>query len=288
MAEILKPSNLSVTWASNGDILDPGNTKYTTGWQVEIPPRQWFNYLDNRQDEAIAHINQHGVAVWDSSTEYQANKSYVQGPTNGTIYRCVQTNVNQNPETDLANSYWIISFASAGDFYTKVESDSRYLVKSNNGSDITNSATFRTNLGVYGKTETYTKSEVDSKTTVASAAQAQAQVSNTVLLSALRLADAFKGANQTLSTTGEQLFPGGLKVCWGSATTAANGGATFVYPSNFTNAVLLPMVCPTKIGGGVSSLTATLEAGSISLNSCTAWINTASAGVVLYFIVIGW
>jgi hypothetical protein len=71
MPQIIKPSNLSLTWASGGDVLNPGDTKYASGWQVEIPPRQWFNYLDNRQDTALAHINQHGVAVWDSATEYQ-------------------------------------------------------------------------------------------------------------------------------------------------------------------------------------------------------------------------
>ena len=143
MPQIQKPSNLSLTWASAGDVLDPGNTKYATGWQVEIPPRQWFNYLDNRQDTAIAHINQHGVAVWDASTEYQANKSYCQGLTNGTVYRCVQTHTNQNPEADMSNTYWIVAFASAGDFYTKTEVDGAFLSKAANGSDILNAATFR-------------------------------------------------------------------------------------------------------------------------------------------------
>lgn len=99
MAEILKPSNLSDTWASGGDILDPGTSKYLQGWEVEIPPRQWFNYLDNRQDEAIAHINQHGVAVWDNDTEYQALKSYVQG-SDGTVYRAINTTTNVDPVSD--------------------------------------------------------------------------------------------------------------------------------------------------------------------------------------------
>lgn len=186
MALISKPINLSLTWASGGDVLNPGDTKYATGWQVEIPPRQWFNYLDNRQDTALAHINQHGVVVWDATTEYQEDKSYVQGVTNGTIYRCVQTHTNQDPEADLTNTYWIIAFASAGDFYTKTEADNLYLAKANNLSDLTNTATARTNLSVYSQAQTYTKTEVDAKTTVASTAQAQAGSSNTVLMTPLR------------------------------------------------------------------------------------------------------
>jgi len=186
MPQILKPTNLSLTWASGGDVLNPGDTKYASGWAVEIPARQWFNYLDNRQDTALAHINQHGVVVWDATTEYQEDKSYCQGKSNGTIYRCVQTHTNQDPELDVGNVYWIVAFASAGDFYTKAEVDGAFLSKAANGSDILNAATFRNNISVYSQAQTYTKVEVDAKTTVASTAQAQAGTSNTVLMTPLR------------------------------------------------------------------------------------------------------
>ena len=193
MAEILKPSNLSLTWASGGDILNPGDTKYASGWAVEIPARQWFNYLDNRQDEAIAHINQRGVAEWDAATEYQGTKSYTQGVT-GTIYRSKQTSINQDPDADVGEVYWEIAFASAGDFYTKTEADGLYLAKDQNLADLANTATARTNLSVYSQAQTYLKTEVDAKTTVASTAQAQAGTSNTVLLTPLRLRE---GLNAT-------------------------------------------------------------------------------------------
>lgn len=247
MAQILKPSNLSLTWASGGDVLDPGNTKYATGWQVEIPPRQWFNYLDNRQDTAIAHFNQHGIPVWDAGTEYQADKSYVQGSTNGTIYRCVQTHTNQNPETDVSNAYWIIAFAAAGTFYTKAEADSTFLGAADNLSDLTNVATARTNLSVYSQAQTYTKTEVDGKTTVASTAQAQALASNTTLITPLRLSEAFKGANQSLSANGFQKLPGGRIEQWGTFT--ANRNSTIVdtpilFPTTFPTAVRFIVVQP--------------------------------------------
>lgn len=190
MAAISKPVDINKVWASGGDVLTPSDTKIASGWGVEIPPRQYFNYIDRKQDYAIAHINQYGVAVWDNVTEYQANKSYTQGPTNGTIYRCVSTNTNQNPETDVSNTYWQIAFAGAGDFYTKTETDNLYLTKADNLANLSNVATARTNLSVYSKAETYTKTEVDAKTTVASQAQAEAGTSNTVVMTPLRTAQA--------------------------------------------------------------------------------------------------
>lgn len=244
MAIISKPVNLSLTWASGGDILDPGNTKYATGWIVEIPPRQWFNYLDNRQDTAIAHINQHGIPVWDNATEYQYSvsgvKSLVMG-SDGIIYRAKQTNTNQNPTTDVTDTYWEIAFSNAGDFYTKTESDANYLAKASNLADLPNAATARTNLSVYSQAQTYTKTEVDSKTTVSSAAQAQAQTSDTVLITPLKLSDAFKGANQDLSTNGFQKLPGGLILQWGTATvttTSAGGTSTVTLPTTFPSGIV--------------------------------------------------
>jgi hypothetical protein len=226
-------------WASGGDILDPGDIKYQTGWGVEVPPRQWENYIQNKQDQAIAHINQHGIAVWDAETEYQADTSYTQGQTNGTIYRAKVTHSGQNPELDTLNTYWDIAFAAAGDFYTKAEVDADFLAKDQNLGDLSNTATARNNLNVYAKSETYNKTEVDGKTTIASALQAQEQISNTVLLSALRLADAFKGSNQNLSqASGKQELPGGLIFLWGTATATGTTVNISLGANSFPNGVL--------------------------------------------------
>ena len=121
MPNITKPSKLNLLWASGGDILDPGDTKYQTGWGVEVPPRQWENYIQNKQDQAIAHINQHGIAVWDDITEYQADISYTQGPSDGVVYRCKTTHGGsalsaENPETDVSNTYWEKAFLETSDF----------------------------------------------------------------------------------------------------------------------------------------------------------------------------
>jgi len=109
MAQFLKPSNLNNVWASGGDRIYPGDTKYATGWQVEIPPRQYFNEIDYKQDQMLAHLNQHGIPVWDSETEYQADQSYVQG-SDGTVYKCLSTNFGYDPISNPAQ--WEEAFVS--------------------------------------------------------------------------------------------------------------------------------------------------------------------------------
>lgn len=273
MAAILKPVNLSLTWASGGDILDPGDTKYATGWSVEIPPRQWFNFLDNRQDEAIAHINQYGVAVWDNATEYQyealGEKSIVMG-SDGIIYRTLTTNTNQDPTTTVG-VHWEIAFADSGAFYTKVESDALYLAKAENLADLPNTATARTNLSVYSQAETYTKTEVDAKTTVASTAQAQAWASNTTLITPLRLAEAFKSSNQSLTANGFQKIPGGLILQWGTAT-GSGAGSVINFPIAFPTAAH-------AVTANCNGATASADVAEISTVTSTSFtLGTVSSG----------
>lgn len=110
MAEVNLP-DLSLIWGSAGDILKPSDNKIQQGWSPEIPPRQWFNWLDNRQDEAIAHIAQHGIAVWSDTIEYQAGKSYVQG-SDGLVYKAITTNTNINPVGGAAGN-WQSAFLTA-------------------------------------------------------------------------------------------------------------------------------------------------------------------------------
>jgi len=118
MPVITKPVDINKIWSAAGDILAPSDTKISQGWAVEIPPRQYFNYIDNKQDKSIAHINQYGVALWDPVTEYQfansGGKSLVMG-SNGVVYRAKQTNTNQNPVLDTSNNYWEPAFVSQSD-----------------------------------------------------------------------------------------------------------------------------------------------------------------------------
>lgn len=109
MAETTLP-DLSLIWSSAGDILKPSDSKIQSGWAAEVPPRQWFNWLDNRQDQAIAHIAQHGIAVWSDALEYQAGKSYVQG-SDGIVYKALTTNTNTDPVGNIGD--WESAFLTA-------------------------------------------------------------------------------------------------------------------------------------------------------------------------------
>lgn len=199
MAEISKPDNLSLIWASGGDVLDPGNTKYSQGWEIEIPPRQWFNFYQNRVDTAIAHVNQHGIPQWDSATEYRANKSYAKG-SDGIIYKAVTTNTNIDPTTDLGTNWTALFLAK-----------------------------------------------------LASTAEAQGWTSNNTVLSPLRLADSYKGSNQSLNPIGFQKYPGGKIEQWGEVTialTSGNGSITTALPTTFPTQVLQAIACfSTNLGG---------------------------------------
>lgn len=181
MAIFNKP-NFNSVWASTGVKVEPASAKVAQGWIVEIPPYEYDNWIINRQDSMLTHINQMGIAVWDNITEYQGGKSYVQGPTSGTIFRAVSTNSNINPDLDI-NGIWTVAFQSSGTALLKAQNladvpdkalaranlgipttadyDLRYLIKSQNFADVPNKATARNNLDVYSKTETYTRTEVD-------------------------------------------------------------------------------------------------------------------------------
>lgn len=150
MAVITKPSGVDVNkiWADTGSKVDPGAPKTALGWIDEIPEYEKENWIQNKQDKFIAHVNQAGVPYWDNTTEYQTNKSYTMG-SDGVVYRCILTHTNKDPVTapDTA-TYWSQAFDAAGFAYSKSVSDARYLEVSSNLSDINNAATARDNLGL--------------------------------------------------------------------------------------------------------------------------------------------
>lgn len=152
MPNIIKPSGINLLWAAGGTKTDPGQAKTNIGWVVELPPYQYQNWLDNRQDTFIAHINQHGIAEWDSETEYQGNLSYTQG-SDGLIYKCIQTNTNRNPTNPVNNIYWSRAFETYGSVAVVQNALNTHIANYQTLTGLTNLAVARSNLDVFSKAE---------------------------------------------------------------------------------------------------------------------------------------
>lgn len=156
MANITKPLGLSNIWASGGTKIDPGTSKVNIGWVVQLPPYEYQNWIDNRQDRAIAHISQHGIPEWDSATEYQGLLSYAQG-SDGVIYKCLQTNTNKDPSNTLNNLFWVVAFEQYGSVAVVSSALSTHITNYQTLSGIGNLSAARTNLSVYSKSESDTR-----------------------------------------------------------------------------------------------------------------------------------
>jgi microcystin-dependent protein len=118
MAEITKPARMNEIWASTGTKTAPLIGKVNQGWVAEKPPYEYENWLENKRDNFLAHINQMGFPAWDNATEYQANKSYIGYGT--AVWKCIQTHSNQTP---AENAYWTKAFYYTNETYTKAQVD---------------------------------------------------------------------------------------------------------------------------------------------------------------------
>lgn len=100
-------------WASNGDVAVPSSEKVEIGHIVEKPKKEIVNWIENRQDQFMAYLNQVGIAEWDSKTTYKANVSFVN--RSGTVYKAKSQNIDKDPT--LNQDIWEISWATYSDFY---------------------------------------------------------------------------------------------------------------------------------------------------------------------------
>jgi microcystin-dependent protein len=116
VADLIKLDMTNI-WADTGDKVAPTDAKVRTGWVVEAVPRQTWNWFENRQDQNIAYLLQKGIPEWDSTTQYIANKSFVQ--RNNIVYKAIQTTTNVDPATTPAS--WVIAFATSTPYLEKIK-----------------------------------------------------------------------------------------------------------------------------------------------------------------------
>lgn len=103
-------------WAVAGDVVAPDTAKIRAGWGVEVVPRQWWNWFENRQDNNIAYMLQKGFPEWDATTQYIINKSYVQ--RNGIVYKATATSTNSDP---VALTSWVRAFADSTPYLERIK-----------------------------------------------------------------------------------------------------------------------------------------------------------------------
>lgn len=116
--------------ASGSDLVDPGNTYASAGWQIgNKPPRQYFNWVLNYNMAGIRYLCQQGISSWDAVEAYPTNGITL--ASNGGLYRSVVPN---NQGTDPASvtigsggARWdlpLVADAPAGDSSGRIASTS--------------------------------------------------------------------------------------------------------------------------------------------------------------------
>ena len=104
-------------WASNGDVAVPSSEKVEIGHIVEKPKKEIVNWIENRQDQFMAYLNQIGIAEWDSKTTYKANISFVN--RSGTVYKAKSQNIDKDPT--LNQDIWGIAWSTYEDYLSILE-----------------------------------------------------------------------------------------------------------------------------------------------------------------------
>lgn len=109
MAIRTKP-DMSEVWAQTGVTEDPRTQygdvdKIKDGWVQEIPLFESENYMRNRADQMLAHLNDYGIAVWDSVSEYP-NKAWSRSSVDGEVYVSIQAVPAGEDDPSLEPTYW--------------------------------------------------------------------------------------------------------------------------------------------------------------------------------------
>lgn len=126
--------------------------------------------------------------------------------------------------------------------------------------------------------------QVQSLTTVASTAEAQALSENTKMLTPLRLMEALQGANQSLAANGYQKLPGNWIVQWGSALKPTTSSPlSIIFPITFPTVCFI--VLPTLLGA--SNKTVPVSGALFSTAGFSAYLSTGDANTSIGYLAFG-
>lgn len=251
MAEINKPADLTkYIWGQTGQSVRPSNAKINLGWVAEIPPYQFENWVQNRSDTAIAHIVQHGIPVWDSSTEYLANRSVVLA-SNNKLYKATQTGTNVDPVTD-GGANWITLFEDIKEAATTSKRGVVELATHAESRGRSSDSVVVTPGGLGSALDSHeSATNVHSISAVTGLQAALNGLTNDIIeqVGSIEIDSFFTGSSQSLTNKGYQSFPGGLTLQWGDLSVLPETSVTSDFPTEFPNA------CFAIIGSKGASIT---------------------------------
>ena len=238
MSKITKP-DISIQWAQAGVIVTPSDTKKQTGWVVEKPAYDYMNWLQNRQDTAIAYTYQMGIPEWDSATEYQyaaGYATYIQ--YNGIVYKALQVSTNKNPASET--SYWVRAFDSYGSASTVNTALNNHIANYGLLANLVNSAVARSNLSVYSMAEV-----------VAGFAPIAGNSAHTFLVGNASSANHAVRKSQFDAKTGQatESTAGIAEVATQAETNAGASDTTFVTPKKLKDSSYTPAGCVMHFAG---------------------------------------
>jgi len=101
--------NLTRVWAKTapgGNVVDPDTVtagKFNAGWQAEVPPFEYFNFIQKQVTEGLAHINEQGIAVWDEVTTYPVG-GLAKG-SDGNVYKTLVSQNGNDPVSDNGTNW---------------------------------------------------------------------------------------------------------------------------------------------------------------------------------------
>ena len=88
--------------ASGSDLVDPGNTFASAGWQIGVkPPRQYFNWVLNYALNAVRYFCQAGIPDWDPAETYSINQ-YTRDSSGYLYLSLINNNAGNTPSASPA------------------------------------------------------------------------------------------------------------------------------------------------------------------------------------------
>lgn len=263
-------------WASGGAKTDPGGVKTALGWIAEKPPYQYFNWVMNKVEEMLQHLERRGVPVWDAATVYDIHG--VCSGSDGHLYVAVASSTNVNPVgTVVAPTYATASWRRLTPPSTEsavgiieIATNAEVLALSDTGRGVTPS-------GLNALAASTTQRGIAELATGAEAAALTdaARVVTPLALASLVASETAKGIvelatsaevltgtdatravtpqalgslSQLLANPGYKKFPGGLIVQWGNNDVDSTNNEDVAFATPFLSAVYAA-VCGGHIGG---------------------------------------